>query len=51
MWSSDQHIHTNFAGVAACLEDSHLPVKVQGALSLQEMVLALPAGKLYILSG
>lgn len=42
-WSSDQHIQTNFAGVAACLEDTHLPLKVQGALALQEMVLALPS--------
>ncbi|KAJ7019445.1 armadillo-type protein [Mycena alexandri] len=37
-WTSDEHLSANFRAVTAALDDQELPVRVQAALTLTEMV-------------
>ncbi|KAJ7704207.1 armadillo-type protein [Mycena metata] len=37
-WTSDEHLSANFRAVTAALDDPELPVRVQAALTLTEMV-------------
>lgn len=37
-WSNEQNLRSHFTGVAACLDDPELPVRVHAALALTEMV-------------
>ncbi|KAJ7696679.1 armadillo-type protein [Mycena rosella] len=38
-WSSEEHLHVHFRAVAAGLDDPELPVRVQAALALTEMII------------
>ncbi|KAI0688708.1 ARM repeat-containing protein [Cytidiella melzeri] len=37
-WTNDDHLRAAFTAVTACLDDAELPVRVQAALTLAEMV-------------
>jgi hypothetical protein len=39
-WQSEQHLQAAFQAVAAAMQDPELPVRVQAALALTEMIAA-----------
>lgn len=48
VWSTEEYLSQHFQVVAKALDDPEIPVKVQAALTLTEMVIAYDSGKSHL---
>ncbi|KNZ72327.1 putative importin [Termitomyces sp. J132] len=44
VWSNEEHLNANFRAVAAALDDPELPVRVNAALAITELVTVHESG-------